>query len=541
MRAGNPGGAALKLLYPYDGTVFPRGMGAPLVMWDGPAADAVYLHIKARSFEYSGCLKPSAAGNVEIPHDVWVQAGKQTNGKGDDFQLELSTLGNGVVAGPLSSHFVIAQATIKGSIYYNSYTSAQGGLLGGTVLRIPAGGGNASAFISTGCNGCHSVSADGSRLVSQFARLGGQSFALTVGGTANPPSVEAGPRGNYAALYPDGSKYLATSVAVDVARTFMSQGLGAPTDATLYDAATGSVVPNVGVPPGALMPMFSPDGTRLVFNDFASAAAHGLVIMHYDVSTDTASDYKVLFQDEGEMRPAWPFVLPDNGAVLFARTDSADFSGNGAGLAGLPPVAAPFSELALVDVGSGTMTMLARAMGYATPEDANSGRTYLPFGAEELHHSYFPTLSPVAAGGYYWAFFDSVRHYGNLGMQRQLWGAAIEIQADGSYRLDPSQPAFYVPGQEFGTGNHRAFAALDPCKRDGDTCNSGIDCCGGFCYFDKPPEELVEPVGSCSPRMNECARLDERCVTDADCCPAKGAEAPRTCIAGFCAELPVLQ
>jgi len=76
-------------------------------------------------------------------------------------------------------------------------------------------------------------------------------------------------------------------------------------------------------------------------------------------------------------------------------------------------------------------------------------------------------VSPVAAGGYFWVFFDSLRHYGNLGLQRQLWGAAVEISATGDYTVDRSAPAFYLPGQELGTGNHRAFAALDPCKMDG--------------------------------------------------------------------------
>ena len=111
-------------------------------------------------------------------------------------------------------------------------------------------------------------------------------------------------------------------------------------------------------------------------------------------------------------------------------------------------------------------------------------------------------MSPVAAGGYFWVFFDSVRHYGKLGLQRQLWGAAIDISRRRHLHARPSHPAFYLPGQEFGTGNHRAFAALDPCKKDGDKCTSGIDCCGGFCYIDGPAE-LVDPVGSCSPKMTD--------------------------------------
>jgi hypothetical protein len=493
-----------------------------------------------------------------------------------DYVVELSTLGGGTVAGPVRFHVNIAQATIKGSIYYNTYTSAQSVVPGGMVMRIPGGGGAAQAFVSTGCNGCHSVSADGSRLISQFMPGGGSAYKIETSTMPNPAGNPAGPRGSFGALYPDGSKYLAGSTVIDVARTFMTRGPGGPPDATLYDAASGNPLPNNGIPTGALMPMFSPDGTLLAFNDFALGQAHGLALMKYDVRTDTATEYAKIMQEDGEMRPGWPFVLPDNHGVVFARTNSADFSGNGAGLTAggaLPPLGgagplpggplpgagngpggpglplpgpgagliggAPFSELAIVDVATGSVTPLARAMGYATPADAVSGTTYLPFGADELHHNYFPTLSPVAAGGYFWVFFDSLRHYGNHGMQRQLWGAAIEIQPDGSYALDPSAPAFYVPGQELGTGNHRAFAALDPCKMDGDGCNSGIDCCGGFCYFDNVQAELVEPVGSCSPKMNSCARRDERCVQDSDCC-TDDPTASFACIAGYCADLPSL-
>ena len=566
LRAGSGGPGALKWLYPYADTVFPRGMLAPLLMWDGPVASAVYVHIHSKAFDYAGCLKPSAQGQLELPQDVWDQAGQRTFGKGDVYALELTAWSGGTATGPVVSKFEIAQATIKGSIYYNSYSSqlatnamtapagvfgGGGAPMGGLVLRIPAGG-RAEVFGSTDCNGCHSVSADGSRLLSQFVPGMGSSYELTSGGMT-PAPVSAGPRAGFGAFYPDGSTYLSMSSVIDVARTLMTQGQGAPRDATLYAAATGQVVANTGIPAGALMPMFSPDGSLLAFNDYAIDTAHGLAIMHYNVANHTASDYKLLMQEPaGMIRPGWPFILPDNGAAVFVRTDGSDFSGNGAGvtMAGAAPggffgggaaaVEAPFSELSIVDVATGTTTLLAKAMGYATPADAASGTTYLPFGSAELHHSYFPTVSPVAAGGYFWVFFDSIRHYGVLGSQRQLWGAAIDIQADGSYKLDPSHPAFYLPGQELGTGNHRAFAALDPCKKDGDKCTSGIDCCGGFCYIDGPAE-LVEPVGSCTPKKNQCAKRDERCLGDSDCCPPMPGETANSCIAGFCAFIPEIQ
>jgi hypothetical protein len=173
-----------------------------------------------------------------------------------------------------------------------------------------------------------------------------------------------------------------------------------------------------------------------------------------------------------------------------------------------------------------TGTLLAKAMGFATPQDATSNDSYLPFGAaEETHHNYYPTVSPVAAGGYFWVFFDSYRHYGNLGLQRQLWGAAVDVSAEGKYTSDPSHPAFYLTGQEFGTGNHRAFTALDPCRKDGDACATGIDCCGGFCTNGKCGVPPPPPPGD-DPR---CAKTDENCAGGTACC-----EETDHCIAGHC-------
>jgi hypothetical protein len=188
------------------------------------------------------------------------------------------------------------------------------------------------------------------------------------------------------------------------------------------------------------------------------------------------------------------------------------------------------SDLYIADAATGTMTLLAKAMGFSTAADAQQGTTYLPFGDDDLHHNYFPTVSPVAAGGYFWVFFDTLRHFGSLGSQRALWGFAIDVQPNGSYVTDPSHPPFYLPGQEFGTSsnNHRAFAALDPCKQDGAACTTGIDCCGGRCG-----------AGTCSqpppPEQKSCAKRDERCATAADCCVSND-----YCINGFCAYVDLL-
>jgi len=528
------GGGGLRVLYPYDGTVFPRGLFSPLMMWDGVTGDYVYVHIKTQLFEYKGCLTPTAAGQLQLPQAVWDQAGAKTLGTADPATVELSVMSGGTVTGPATFSWTIAQATIKGSIFYNSYTSLLPGNIGGSVLRIQPGG-TAERFTAMECNGCHSVSVNGARLLSMTLGTGGRSYAIAPNTPVNPPAMNAGVRTAFGALYPDGSAYLATSTAIEVARAGLTSLMtGAPS--ALFETDTGNAITGTGIPTGALMPSFSPDGKLLAFNDYDANMAHGLVVMDYDTATHTATNRRVLFMDT-DMRPGWPFALPDDNAVMFTRTTGADFSGDGAGLAGIPGLG-PVSDLYMVDVKTSTSYMLARAMGFNTDADAQSDTTYLPFGAEDVHKNYFPTVSPVAAGGYFWIFFDAVRHYGNLGLQRQLWGAAVTIDPNGDYAIDHSHPPYYLPGQEFGTGNHRAFAALDPCKQDGDDCTSGIDCCGGFCSIPEGGKDEfgMEPKGTCSSKVPMCANTNERCTSDADCCaPESPDQTPNTCIAGYCA------
>lgn len=550
LMAGGPPGS-LRILYPYDGTVFPRGILPPTLMWDGAAAvQSVYLHMKAQRFEYKGCLKPTAEGQLVLPDDVWAKAGEKTMGNLDPFKIELSAMGTGAAAGPISATWTIAQATIKGSIYYNSYSSklGAGGLLGGlgggngAVLRIPKGK-SAEVFInSQGCTACHSVSASGNRIVAYPIMTGaGASYPVTPMSAANPnPLSNALINASFTAVSPEGSLFVTNAHQLNVgARPGAPGEIGQP-DALLFETDTGAQVPNSGIPTTAMTPMFSPDGLQLAFTDYAISNAHGLAVMSFDVATKKAAGYrKVYTENDAGFYPAWPFFLPDAKALVFARGNAPDFSGMGAGINAFVTVAdAAQSDLYFVDLATGTSKMLAKAMGFASEQNIAAGQTYLPFGAaEELHHNYYPTVAPVPAGGYFWVFFDSWRHYGNQGLQRQLWGAAIDVSASGTYTSDPSHPAFYLTGQEAATGNHRAFAALDPCMKDGDTCTSGTDCCGGFCYVPEVTGEFItEAVGSCNPKPPAtCSKTNDRCTTAADCCPPEPNQQPNLCIAGFCA------
>jgi hypothetical protein len=531
-------GAKVRVLYPYDGTVFPRGIIAPLLMWDGPNADLVYVQLHSNLFDYNGCYNPSGPNQLQLPHMICDQATDRTGGASDPFLLELTTSTGGTASGPASQHVVVAKATLKGSIFYNSYTTKLlNGLpgSGGAVLRITPGQ-NAQVFLGmSGCTGCHSVSANGTRLVSQNLQgllVGvGATYSITPGAAANPPALAPNaPETAFTGVYPDGSLYVTNAHQGAAGPRAGGPGAIGAANASVYDTTTGMAIANTGVPQTAMTPSFSSDGTFLAFTDYAIDSGRGVAMMAFDGKARTATGYKKVFEAPASNYAAWPFILPDDKGIVCAIGTNGDFSGGGIGVMAGPPLnaLAPVSDLFIVDVASGTSTLLARAMGFATPQDAASNTTYLPFGAaEETHHNYYPTVSPVAAGGYFWVFFDSYRHYGNLGVQRQLWASAVDVSADGTYTTDPSHPPFYLTGQELGTGNHRAFTALDPCKKDGDSCTTGIDCCNGFCTNGKCGPPPPPPEGG--PR---CAGTDESCASGIACCDPRD-----RCIAGHCGTL----
>ncbi|MDB4977250.1 MAG: Flagellar hook-length control protein FliK [Myxococcaceae bacterium] len=526
----------MHFLYPYDKTVFPRGIGAPQLMWDGAGNDAVYVHIKSDYFEYQGCMKPDSQGVLKLPDSAWAGAEKQTLGPKSPFTIELSVLDGQTVRGPITETLIIAQATLKGSLYYNTYNSGLGGgsfSLGGTVERIKPGQ-PAEFFSRTGeCTGCHSVSANGKRMITKEV-LGAQPgyvFALDTDTQPNPQPLRTATNTSFVGLSPDGSVYLTTAYqGVIGPPTEGAITTPTPLESILYDTDTGAAVPNSGFPKSAMMPTFSFDATLAAFNDYARGNGHTLSLIDYDATSRTAKNQRELFTSmDGYL--GWPFLLPDNGGMVFTQTESGAFSGGGSFITAAVQ-RGPKSDLMMVDLETGQATILARAMGFDTAQDAAAGNSYLPFGADEQHQAYYPTVSPVAAGGYFWLFFDSIRHYGNQGLRRQLWATAITVQRrslqegvdnNGAlYGVDLSSPAFYMPGQDFNTANHRAFTALDPCLTDGAACESGIDCCSGFCT-----------KGVCGP-PEPCGKRNDKCVEDTDCCDKND-----LCINGFCGQVPL--
>ena len=553
---------AMRWLYPYDGTVWPLGVLAPLLQWaPGSAqAEAISIRLSSQYFDYKGTFgRPAAlpAGapfvHHPIPQDVWKAATQSS--AGGTLTVSIVVAAGGVAYGPMTETWKVASGPLKGTVYYQSYGTSLAknyaggiggdGLFGGATLAIR--GESVEPVLVAGktgghesCRVCHSVSANGTRMIVQHGDdyAASSSYALT----NNYAETAYGPgdvnKFGWVGISPDGALGLSNAAPLHAG----TQGAS-----SLYNMETGAAITTTGfsdVVTRAGFPSFSPDGKRVAFNFYEGPGdsnigvgdGNKLVVMDFDPATFTFSNARMVYEGVPEKCPGWPSFLPTNDGVVFSAQSRTNQGGefmmtrNGGR-----------GELWWADVASGTAHPLDRANG------KDNGVSYLPVGAnnhdDDTTLQYEPTVNPVVSGGYAWVVFTSRRMYGNVATidpwwsdprdhdltvnvtPKKLWVAAIDLNPQPG--TDPSYPAFYLPAQELFAGNTRGFWVVDPCKDDGETCESGDQCCGGYCQPDGDAGGLI-----CSNHTLECSNEYEKCSVAADCCDfLTGA----TCINGRCA------
>jgi hypothetical protein len=540
---GGTADAKYDFLYPYDGTVFPRGLASPVLQLAGSAATATLTTIKIDPyFSYTQYSAGGTPVQVKIPEPVW-KGMTLTAGAVDDVALSVTKVSGGQASGPLTQTYRIAQASMKGIIYYNTYTSP---LTMGTtdtdkggILRIKAGG-NAEV-VTRGCNVCHAVSSGGTVLASgsgyvlaEYAPQDSHTYDLSPTGEITPRATN--PDGllfPFAGLTPDGSKALTNGLPANAWPTKIMRGVfsAAGYKSQLVDTKTGAPVAASGLDIDFIQtPAFSPDGTKVAFLNGDMLDNRVLQMLDFDAATNTFSNPFILAQNPNDAM-AWPTFLPDNSAVIYHSGDSFDsyeFTG------GTTQSKPQYAEVRMVDTTTKAVKKLEALNGRSA-----AGTLTLPYGETvEGRMNYEPNVLPVAVGGYYWVLFTSRRAYGNTiapggmlehpqdpwgsdsepSLRKKLWIAAIDVEHAGA--PDPSHPAFYLPGQELEGGNMRAFAAMAPCQPDGGACESGSDCCGGYCRQTSAGENGAPVLECVPPPMNECSNTDEPCVVAEDCCNA---------------------
>lgn len=561
---GGASDAEFKWLYPYDGTVFPRGIVVPpSLQLGGAAATSTYLKITAPYFSYQQFAEGSTPVRLALPPEVWRGLTLTADGT-EDVIVEATKTAGATASGPATAAWRIAPASIKGIIYYNTYNTFLSGVEGdkGAIMRIRPG--QDAEILQSGCTVCHTVSANGNVLATGQGFWGdgvgpgawdnavptdSVTYDLTEEGEAVQRNLSSeGRLYSFAALSPNGEIALVSGIPDGVAPPFVPRAILATGGfrSRLVNTSTGEVItsPSLARAVGyAQSPAFSPDGARVAFiNGDRLPAARVLSVMEFngDVTTPVFEDPIDLVTETTDAL-AWPSFLPDGKAIVFHQGDSFDSSGFI--IDANAPSDPRYAELRMVDVDTGEVNPLNAINGRLA-----SGETYLPYGeTAEARMNYEASVLPIAVGGYYWVLFTSRRAYGNTiapdgtitggdnpwgteanpSPRKKIWIAAIDIDHT---TADPSHPAFYFPGQELESGNMRAFAALAPCRQDGVGCETGADCCGGFCRQTGRNDDGTPILECVPPPENECSGIDEACLSDDDCCDPNA-----QCINGFCA------
>jgi len=661
--APNPGTTSSTAiwLYPYEQTYFPLALPAPVIQWwystssgsgraakvslryptgAGPTdADFNYSLIVGESNVVSQSAGVSANNydpQVVLPELAWRYFERTARGNDADILIQRRRGSRLERESRRSIHFVDAQ--LKGTVYYNSYTSPQGGNTGAVLSIAPGATSPTLAVQPSGrCTVCHTINTQGTRLIANGRRPWGgvwfnnsQLFDLTTS-SPSPTVLEQynaalgidtenvpGNRYTFGAPWGDGSLYM----------THGGRGSGSgggvgdanwrspPDYSGLYRTSNPNSELSVTNWPSnmlAVTPKFSPDGTKLAFGYWGGnslpkspsgslspdSGGDRLAVVDFSCSsppcTSSSSGWRVtnardmtpsvssgVNRTTGTLKVAWPTFAPSGNVVFYQRQYRSSRSSSGGGVlnwnwspSDINTVAGALAEIWMSDVPANANTaakptrLLAlnglNSDGSSSylPEDndrisspgsyhrsSGSGTSFTINQADwcsntgtannvlDYRLNYLPAANPTEAGGHTWVVFTSRRMYGNVAFDdpwdaepgfscnsgnppaKKLWVAAID--ANPTPGVDPSHPAFYLPGQELEAGNSDGYWVNSLCASVGASCESNDDCCGGTGSAPTTQCKVVSastvpPARQCQ-NLSECSSEGQACSTSADCC-----------------------
>lgn len=405
-------------LYPYENTFFPLALPAPVIQYwytntggSGTSASLsdravkVSLRYPANTssnpsaanysdFNYSlvvresnvvsqsvGLAVDSRNPQVVIPAAAWRSF--ELTARGNYADLLIQRYRGGTLEQESRRRIYFVDGQLKGTVYYNSYTSPLGGNTG-AVLRIAPGATQPELAVqptaSNGtrrCTACHTVNLDGSRLIVNGQRPSGgvtfnnaRRYDMTNPSTfPQPPVLNSydstdtddnpdynlqGDRFTFGGPWVDGSLYM--SHGGDPAFGGDRNWRAPPAYSNLYrpgDAAPIQPIPVMGwTEISAVTPRFSPDGTKLAFGFWGksgstlprspsgtlAADTNGRTIAVVDFTCSNppcnanSTGWRVsnarnvtpnvtsgINSTNGTLKVAWPSFTPSGDAVVYQR------------------------------------------------------------------------------------------------------------------------------------------------------------------------------------------------------------------------------
>ena len=450
-------------LYPYAGTYFPLALPAPIAMYKYATApgtspsSAVKMSLRypagtteaTSTFNYATIISESTPDpRVYVLQNAW-QRFEQT-ARGNDASLVVQRFVGGA-AGALEQetletiHFVNGQ--LKGTVFYNSYSSPQGNNTG-AVLSIAPGATSPTLAVQPGgtCTVCHSLNLNGSKLI---ANGGGapqtdafnqsKLWNIAGGGAPSPPilanyAYSNSPGGNdndpvgdkftFGAPWTDGSLYM----------THGGSGTGDPnwrapgSYSNLYDPSnpgTAKTVTNWPNNVEGVTPRFSPDGRKLAFGFWGGNAltktsgtlasdtsGKTLAVVDFTGATGCAGGCSVANAravtttspgNIGLGKVGWPSFLPDGSAVVYQHQIVSSKAYIGWSPSDINTVAGAQADLWISDVpANGTIAATPSRLNALNGLNAAGTATYLPTTSRTVspptaYHS-GTTASPLSFG-----------------------------------------------------------------------------------------------------------------------------------------------
>jgi len=442
---------AATIQYPLDRAVSPRNIPSIEVQWTAAGNDL--FHVAMHS-QYAAVDVYTTAVEATLTAVDWESLVGTAAGEDLGFVVE------GLAQADPTTKYASAPVSVTvthdnidaSAIYY--WASSQG-----QIMSQVFGSTDAPDVVKNDCTSCHSVSRSGTRI--GYSRcvgndcgqlfLGFLKFDFNTMTWAETMDANAlGVRGSYTTFAPVGNPFPDDSQALAMA-TLSGGTLG------LFDPDTGTPVASnldvasAGGTLAALMPDWSPDGTRVVFVQTPhpgqwidlsdgriatmsysyTAGAHTFgtpALLTPDVITLPTGAYNNFF---------FPSFSSDGALVVFDAARGAWRDGSNAR-------------------GPGQRLMLADASGAWTAD-----LTALNGGDVDLDTTW-PHWAPTDSSEYYWVVFSSERDYGHRataatsppscvanGVQqcKQIWLGAISKARLGQPGVDPSAPPMWLPGQ----------------------------------------------------------------------------------------------